>query len=253
MGKLSFNLEEKVFVVTGGSRGIGLEITKMLLDQKAKVAICGRKQEGLEAAAAALKAGDDLLAVPAHVARAEDVDVLFNRTLEVFGRVDGLINNVGMNIVTGLVDADPGLWNKIIDSNLNATFLCSRTAGQIMQKQKKGKIVSISSLAGRRSAPFMGIYGVAKAGIEMMTKVIAQELAAYNIQVNAVAPGMVRTKFSEPFWSNDEIYEQIIKTIPLARIAEPVDVAWAVLFLCSEASDFITGQTMMVDGGASAV
>jgi len=99
----------------------------------------------------------------------------------------------------------------------------------------------------------MGIYGVAKAGIEMMTKVIAQELAAYNIQVNAVAPGMVRTKFSEPFWSNSEIYEQIIKTIPLARIAEPVDVAWAVLFLCSEASDFITGQTMMVDGGASAV
>jgi 2-deoxy-D-gluconate 3-dehydrogenase len=122
-----------------------------------------------------------------------------------------------------------------------------------MREQKKGKIVSISSIAGRRSAPFMGIYGVAKAGIEMMTKVIAQELAAFNIQVNAVAPGMVRTKFSEPFWSNEEIYEQIIKTIPLARIAEPVDVAWAVLFLCSEASDFITGQTLMVDGGASAV
>jgi 2-deoxy-D-gluconate 3-dehydrogenase len=99
----------------------------------------------------------------------------------------------------------------------------------------------------------MGIYGVAKAGIEMMTKVIAQELAADNIQVNAVAPGMVRTKFSEPFWSNSEIYEQIIKTIPLARIAEPVDVARAALFLCSEASDFITGQTLMVDGGASAV
>ena len=253
MEKLSFNLADKVFVVTGGSRGIGLEITRMLLDQKAKVAICGRKQEGLEAAAAELKAGGDLLTVSAHVARTEDVDVLFRRTLEVFGRVDGLINNVGMNIVTGLVDADPGLWNKIIDSNLNATFLCSRTAGQIMREQKRGKIVSISSLAGRRSAPFMGVYGVAKAGIEMMTKVIAQELAAYNIQVNAVAPGMVRTKFSEPFWSNNEIYEQIIKTIPLARIAEPVDVAWAVLFLCSEASDFITGQTMMVDGGASAV
>jgi 2-deoxy-D-gluconate 3-dehydrogenase len=99
----------------------------------------------------------------------------------------------------------------------------------------------------------MGIYGVAKAGIEMMTKVMAQELAPFNIQVNAVAPGMVRTKFSEPFWSNDEIYEQIVKTIPLARIAEPADVAGAVLFLCSEASDFITGQTVMVDGGASAV
>jgi len=253
MGKLSFNLEDKVFVVTGGSRGIGLEIAGMLLDQEARVVICGRKQDGLDAAAAELNAGDNLLAVPAHVAKAEDVDGLFSRTLEVFGRIDGLINNVGMNIVTGLVDADPGLWNKIIDSNLNATFLCSRKAGQMMREQGAGKMVSISSLAGRRSAPFMGIYGVAKAGIEMMTKVIAQELAAFNIQVNAVAPGMVRTKFSEPFWSNSEIYEQIIKTIPLGRIAEPVEVARAVLFLCSEASDFITGQTLMVDGGASAV
>jgi len=253
MGSLSFNLENKVFVVTGGSRGIGLEITRMLLDQKARVAICGRKQEGLDAAAAELDAGDNLIAVPSHVARTEDVEGLFNRVLEIFGNVDGLINNVGMNIVTGLVDADPGLWNKIIDSNLNGTFLCSRKAGQIMREQKRGKIVSISSLAGRRSAPFMGIYGVAKAGIEMMTKVMAQELAAFNIQVNAVAPGMVRTKFSEPFWSNSEIYEQIIKTIPLGRIAEPSDVAWTVLFLCSEASDFITGQTLMVDGGASAV
>jgi 2-deoxy-D-gluconate 3-dehydrogenase len=253
MGKLSFNLADRVFVVTGGSRGIGLEIAGMLLTQKAKVVICGRKQDGLDAAAAELNAGDNLLAVPAHVAKADDVDGLFSRTLEGFGRIDGLINNVGMNIVTGLVDADPGLWNKIIDSNLNATFLCSRKAGQMMREQGTGKIVSISSLAGRRSAPFMGIYGVAKAGIEMMTKVIAQELAAFNIQVNAVAPGMVRTKFSEPFWSNSEIYEQIIKTIPLGRIAEPVDVARAVLFLCSEASDFITGQTLMVDGGASAV
>jgi len=253
MAKLSFNLEDKVFVVTGGSRGIGLEIARMLIDQKARVIICGRKPEGLEAAVAELNAGANLLAVPAHAARAEDVDDLFNRALEAFGHVDGLINNVGMNIVTGLVDADPGLWNKIIDSNLNGTFLCSRKAGQIMREQKKGKIVSISSLAGRRSAPFMGIYGVAKAGIEMMTKVIAQELAAFNIQVNAVAPGMVRTKFSEPFWSNSEIYEQIVKTIPLGRIAEPADVAGTVLFLCSEVADFITGQTLMVDGGASAV
>ena len=253
MGNLSFNLADKVLVVTGGSRGIGLEIAGMLLDQKARVVICGRKQDGLEAAAAELNAGDNLLAVPAHVAKADDVESLFNHTMESFGRIDGLINNVGMNIVTGLVDADPGLWNKIIDSNLNATFLCSRKAGQMMREQRRGKIVSISSLAGRRSAPFMGIYGVAKAGIEMMTKVIAQELAAFNIQVNAVAPGMVRTQFSEPFWSNSEIYEQIIKTIPLGRIAEPVDVARAVLFLCSEASDFITGQTLMVDGGASAV
>ena len=253
MSNLLFNLEDKVFVVTGGSRGIGFEIARMLLDQKAKVVICARKQEGLEAATARLSAGENLLTVQAHVAKNDKVEELFNRTLNAFGKIDGLINNVGMNIVTGLVDADPGLWGKIIDTNLYGTFLCSRKAGQIMRTQKKGKIISISSIAARRSAPAMGIYGVAKAGIEMMTKVLSQELAPFNIQVNAVAPGMVRTKFSEPFWSNTELYDQIVKSIPLGRIAEPGDVAWPVIFLCSEASNFITGQTLMVDGGASAI
>jgi 2-deoxy-D-gluconate 3-dehydrogenase len=253
MGNLSFNLENKVFMVTGGSRGIGLELAGLLLDQKAHVVICGRKQEGLDAAVARFSAGDRLLSVRAHVAQKEDVDELFSRALKTFGRIDGLINNVGMNIVTGLVDADPGLWKKIIDTNLSGTFLCAAKAGQIMREQKQGKIISISSIAARRSAPAMGIYGIAKAGIEMMTKVLAQELAPFNIQVNSVAPCMVKTKFSQPFWSNSDLYEQIVKTIPLGRIAEPADVAWPVLFLCSEASDFITGQTIMVDGGASAI
>ena len=189
----------------------------------------------------------------AHVAQNEDVENLFNQALNRFGRIDGLVNNVGMNIATGLVDADPGLWNKIIDTNLSGSFLCARRAGQILRENKKGKMVNISSIAARRAAPAMGVYGVAKAGIEMMTKVLAQELAPFNIQVNSVAPCMVKTKFSEPFWSNQEIHDHIIKTIPLGRIADPVDVAMPVLFLCSEASNFITGQTMMVDGGASAI
>ena len=253
MGNLSFNLQDKVFVVTGGSRGIGLEIARLLLEQKARVVICGRKQEGLDEAGRKLNGGEGLIVVQAHVAKAEEVDRLFDTAMKAFGSIDGLINNVGMNIGTGVVDADPGLWNKIIDSNLNGTFLCARKAGQIMREQKTGKIVSLSSIAGRRSAPFMGIYGVAKAGIEMMTKVMAQELAAFNIQVNAIAPCMVRTKFSEPFWSNAEFYDQIVKAIPMGRIAEPADVAWPVLFLCSEASDFMTGQTLMVDGGSSVI
>ena len=253
MAKLSFDLEDKVFVVTGGSRGIGLEIARLLLEQAARVVICGRKEEGLEAASHELDGGSRLLAVPTHIGKSDAVDRLFEMTVEKFGALDGLVNNVGMNIATGVVDADPGLWQKIIDTNLNGTYLCSRKAGQMMREQKKGKIVSISSIAARRAAPFMGIYGVAKAGIEMMTRVMAQELAPFNIQVNAVAPGMVKTKFSQPFWSNAEIHEQVVKAIPLGRIAEPADVAWPVLFLCSQASDFITGQTLMVDGGASAV
>jgi len=178
---------------------------------------------------------------------------MFDQALETFGTVDALVNNVGMNIVTGTVDADFGLWQKIVDSNLNGTFLCARKAGQIMREKQQGKIVSITSIAARRAAPFMGVYGIAKAGIEMMTQVLAQELAPFNIQVNAVAPCMVRTKFSEPFWSNPDIYEQVVKTIPLGRIAEPADVAHPTLFLCSAAADFITGQTLVVDGGATAV
>ena len=252
MGELSFNLTDRVFIVTGGSRGIGLEIAKQLLTQKAKVVICGRKKENLDAAVAELNADSDALAVAAHVAQPEDVENLFDQALDRFGRLDGLVNNVGMNIATGLADADPGLWQKIIDTNLSGTFLCARKAGQVLRENKKGKIVNISSIAARRAAPFMGIYGVAKAGIEMMTKVLAQELAPFNIQVNAIAPCMVKTKFSEPFWSNQEIYDHIIKTIPMGRIAEPLDVALPVLFLCSQASDFMTGQTLMVDGGASA-
>ena len=253
MSSINYNLEDKVFVVTGGSRGIGLEIARLLLQQQARVVICGRKQEGLDLASQELGAGDNLLTVQAHVAKNEEIDALFDQTLDRFGKLDGLINNVGMNIITGVVDADPGLWHKIIDSNLNGNFLCSRKAGQIMRKQQSGKIVNISSIAARRSAPAMGIYGIAKAGIEMLTKVLAQELAPFNIQVNAVAPCMVRTAFSEPFWSNAEFYDQIVKAIAMGRIDEPADVAWPVLFLCSDASNFMAGQTLMVDGASSAI
>lgn len=253
MSNLSYGLDGRVFVITGGSRGIGFEIAKLLIGQNAKVVICGRKKEGLEAAKEALAGGNNIQAIQAHVAKEADVENLFDKALEYFGKVDGLINNVGMNLITSVADADYSLWQKIIESNLNGTFLCSKKAGQIMRNQKRGKIVSISSIAARRSAPAMGIYGIAKAGIEMMTKVLAQELAPFDIQVNAVAPGMVKTKFSEPFWSNSDIYNQIVKTIPLGRIAEPADVAHPVLFLCSDASNFITGQTIMVDGGASAI
>jgi NAD(P)-dependent dehydrogenase (short-subunit alcohol dehydrogenase family) len=254
MSNLSYNLDDKVFLVTGGSRGIGLEIAKLLLEQNARVVVCGRKQIGLDAAKEAFRAkADRLLAVQAHIGNVEDVDNLFEQTMSTFGRLDGLINNVGMNIVTSVVDADPSLWQKIIDSNLTGTFRCSQKAAKIMRKNKTGKIVSISSIAARRSAPAMGIYGVAKAGIEMMTKVLAMELAPFNIQVNAVAPCMVRTDFSKPFWSNDELRKEIVKSIPLGRIPDPIDIAHPALFLCSKGADFITGQTIMVDGGATAI
>lgn len=253
MGKLSYNLDGKVILVTGGSRGIGLEFAKVLLEQNAKVVICGRKQEGLDNAKMELDAGKNLLTVAAHIAKEEDVDNLFKDTISNFGKIDALINNAGMNFPATLLDAESTVWQKIIDSNLTGTFLCCKKAGNIMKDQKHGKIVTISSLAGRRAAPFMGIYGIAKAGIEMMTKVLALELAPFNIQVNAVAPAMVKTNFSKPFWSNKDMCKQIIKSVPLGRIADPIEIVHPALFLCSDGASFITGQTIMVDGGSSAI
>jgi NAD(P)-dependent dehydrogenase (short-subunit alcohol dehydrogenase family) len=254
MGSIRYGLEDRVFVVTGGSRGIGLAIAAELLGQGASLAICGRKQDTLDAAMESLGGGKRAIAVSAHIARDEDVGRLFDEVMKTFGRVDALINNVGMNLLTGSVtDTEPGLWQKIMDTNLNGTFLCSRRAAKIMQSQKRGKIVTVSSVAGRKASPGMGIYGIAKAGVEMLTRVLASELAAFNIQVNAVAPAMVRTEFSKPFWSNEVIYEQVVRGIPLGRIAEPLDVVHPVLFLASDAADFITGQTLLVDGGATAV
>ncbi|MFP4667843.1 MAG: SDR family NAD(P)-dependent oxidoreductase [Desulfosalsimonas sp.] len=254
MENLWFGLEDKVFVITGGSRGIGLETARALLNQKAKVVICARKQDGLERAQEDLQGGENLLAVKAHVAKQDEVGLLFETAAKKFGRVDVLVNNMGMNLPTGeLVETESGAWQKIIDSNLTGTYLCSRKAGSMMREQKSGSIVSVTSTAAHRASPGMNIYGIAKAGIEMMTKNLASELAPYNIRVNAVAPTMVRTDFSKPFWSNQEIYDMVVKNIPMGRIAEPEDVVKPVLFLASEGASFITGQTIMVDGGSAVV
>ncbi|MFW6334678.1 MAG: SDR family NAD(P)-dependent oxidoreductase [Desulfosalsimonas sp.] len=254
MSGLWFGIEDKVFVVTGGSRGIGLETARELLRQKARVAVCGRKQENLDSAEKELQGGDFLLTVQAHVAKEPDVDRLFDSVMEKFGRVDVLINNVGMNLPTGaLVDTEPSTWQKILESNLTGAFLCARRAGRIMREQKSGKIVNVTSTAAHRAAPGLNVYGIAKAAIEMMTKNLASELAADNIRVNSVAPSMVRTDFSRPFWSNQEIHDMVVKDIPMARIAEPEDVVKPVLFLASEGASYITGQTLIVDGGSTAV
>jgi 2-deoxy-D-gluconate 3-dehydrogenase len=172
---------------------------------------------------------------------------------ETFGRLDILVNNVGMNILTpSVAEAEETLWDKIIQTNLRGTFLVTKAGVRLMKRNGGGKIVNISSIAGRKAAPGMGIYCVAKAGVDMLTQVLAVELAGNNIQVNGVAPCMIKTPFSKPFWSNEGLLKQITQTIPLGRIAETGDVVGSVLFLASHFSDFITGEVLTVDGGSMA-
>ena len=254
MNKRDIALSGKVALVTGGSRGLGRDMALAMAERGAQVAICGRKKENLDQAVQEFRnRGLDVLAQSANVGRSDEVKTLFNALGERFGRLDILINNVGTNILTpSVVEADEGLWDKIIQTSLKSAFLVSRQAVPMMKQGGGGKIVNISSIAARKATRGMGIYCVAKAGLEMLTKVLAVELAPDGITVNAVAPCMVKTKFSEPLWSNDGIYNEIIKTIPVGRIAETGDVVGAVLFLVSDLSEFVTGEVITVDGGSMA-
>ncbi|MBW2033597.1 MAG: SDR family oxidoreductase [Deltaproteobacteria bacterium] len=254
MSEMGLDLSGKVALVTGGSRGLGMAIATAMAGKGADVAICGRKQENLDQAVKAFgQKGIKVMARVANVGKSSEIADLFQAVEQQFGKLDILVNNVGMNILTPSVsEVDEGLWDKIIESNLKGTYLASSRAVGLMKKAGGGKIINISSIAARKAAMGMGIYCVAKAGVEMLTKVLAVELSQYNINVNAVAPGMVKTKFSQPFWSNEGMLKELTKTIPMGRIAETDDVVGAVLFLASGLSDFVTGEIITVDGGAMA-
>jgi len=251
MGEKNIDLSGKVALVTGGSRGLGRDIALAMAQRGAEIAICGRKKENLDKAVEEFHTrGLDLMAVCANVGKSDQVKALIQAIEEKFGRLDILINNVGMNILTpSVVETDEGLWDKILESNLKGPFLVSSHSSTLMKNSGGGKIVNISSIAARKASRGMGVYCVAKAGVEMLTRVLAVELALEHINVNAVAPGMVRTKFSQPFWSDESLLKEVVRTIPLGRIAETGDVVGAVLFLVSNLSGFITGEIITVDGG----
>ncbi|MCF8063216.1 MAG: SDR family oxidoreductase [Deltaproteobacteria bacterium] len=253
MGTDRIDFTGKTALVTGGSRGLGLAMAGAFAEKGAHVAICGRKQENLDRAVQELKAkGLQVLAHPAHMGKADQVDALFTAVEETFGRLDILVNNVGMNLPTpSVAEVEEGLWDKILEGNLKSAFLASGRAVPMMKARGGGRIVNISSIAARKATRGMGVYCVAKAGLEMYTRVLAAELAGDGICVNAVAPGMVRTGFSKPFWGNEALLQQITASIPMGRIAETGDVVGAVLFLCSSWADYITGEVVTVDGGGS--
>jgi NAD(P)-dependent dehydrogenase (short-subunit alcohol dehydrogenase family) len=254
MSEKNLDLSGKVAVVTGGSRGLGKAIALAMAKKGASVVICGRKQEGLDQAKKEFgEMGLEMMAQAAHVGKSDQVGALFQAVEERFGRLNILVNNVGMNLLTpSVTGSDEALWDKIIESNLKGPYLVSSQAAKLMKKAGGGKIINISSIAAQKAAMGMGIYCVAKAGVDMLTKVLAVELAQDHINVNAVAPCVVRTQFSQPFWSNDSLLKEITRTIPMGRIAEIDDVVGTVLFLASGLSDFVTGEVINVDGGSMA-
>jgi NAD(P)-dependent dehydrogenase (short-subunit alcohol dehydrogenase family) len=248
-----FPLEGKVALITGASRGIGRAIALRFAQAGAKVVVSSRKQERVQAAADEIAtAGGQALAIQAHVGQPNDVALLVARTVETFGRVDIAVNNAATNPHFGpLLTADEAQWDKILDTNIKGCFRVCKAVAPHMETQDGGKIINLASIAGLRPSPGMGIYGISKAAIIMLTKTLALELGPANIQVNAIAPGVIKTRFSQLLWQTPQIAEPILSHLPLGRFGEPEDVAGLALYLASPASDYVTGGVFLVDGGLS--
>jgi NAD(P)-dependent dehydrogenase (short-subunit alcohol dehydrogenase family) len=248
-----FSLEGKVAVVIGASRGIGRAIALRFAQAGAKVVVCSRKLEGVESVADEIKdVGGEALALQVHVGRPEDLSVLVAQTLETFGRLDVAVNNAGTNPHYGpLLTADEGQVEKTLDVNLKGVFRGCKAVAPQMEKQGSGKIINIASVAGLRPGSGMGLYSISKAGVIMLTQVLAVELGPANIQVNAIAPGVIKTRFSRVLWETPEIAEPALRSLPAGRFGEPEEVASLALYLASPASDYVTGAVFVMDGGQS--
>ena len=238
-------------MITGASRGIGRAIALRLARAGAKVVVSSRKMENVQVVAKEIEsAGGEALACQAHVGRPEDVTTLVTRTIEAFGRVDVVINNAATNPHFGpMLTADEGQWDKIFDTNAKGVFRVCKAVVPQMEAQGGGKIINLSLVAGLRPSPGMGIYGISKAAIIMLTQVLAIELGHANIQVNGIAPGVIKTRFSQMLWQTPQIAKPILARLPINRFGEPEDVAGMALYLASPASDYVTGATFLVDGG----
>lgn len=246
-----FQLTEKVALITGGTRGIGLAIAKAYAAAGASVVVASRKQANVDAAVSTIRAeGGTAVGFAAHTGSAEAVAALVTRAVNAFGGVDILVNNAATNPHFGpILTAEESHWDKILDVNVKGYFRMIKACAPIMQARGGGKIINMASIAGRIPLPGMGVYSVSKAAVIMLTEALAVELAAMNIQVNAIAPGLVKTKFSAALWQNPQIYEAVTRAIPQRRMADPEEIAGIALYLASSASAFTTGATMVVDGG----
>jgi len=256
-----FSLEGKTAIVTGGGTGIGKSITVEFARAGADVVVGGRRLPPLEETAREVRTlGRRSLAVQTDVRKKADVDNLVQRTMDEFGVIDIMVNNSahpghGRGLdhdLSNMDDAsDEDLWDEIIDINLKGVYLCCRAVFKIMKERMQGNIINMSSVSGLQSffSKKCDTYDISKAGVTMLSRGLAWELSPYNVRVNCIAPGPIKTQMPRRLWQDPEVLKQFEASILLGRIGEPIDVATVALFLACDASNFITGQTIIVDGG----
>jgi dehydrogenase/reductase SDR family protein 4 len=243
-------LKDRIALVTGASRGIGRAIAQTFIREGATVVICGRKRDTLEAVAREL--GEDAIPVPCHVGRMEELQQMVDTVHDRFGRIDILVNNAATNVAQGpALSIDDGQFDKMIGVNLKSVFRLIRLIGPGMCNRGYGSIINIASISGLRPQ-FEGLmYSATKAALIMMTQNYALELGPSGVRVNAIAPGLIRTVLSEYYWKDETRRNRHLDSQPIKHLGEPQEVAEIALMLASDRSSYLTGQTIVVDGGAT--
>jgi NAD(P)-dependent dehydrogenase (short-subunit alcohol dehydrogenase family) len=249
-----FDLSKKVAIVTGGSQGIGMFIAKGLANMGADVAIVNRRDETGKRAISELKRlyGVNAISIVASVIDSNAVEAMVERVIREFGRIDILVNNAGIIIRSSIEQMSEKEWDQVLDTNLKGSWLCSRAVANYMLPHQKGKIINISSVASMLGLTNRAAYCASKGGVSALTRAMAVEWAKYNIQVNAIGPGFIQTEIHEDLIESDPTRnKRILDCIPMSRFGDPQDVANLAIFLASDASNYLTGQTIYIDGGWS--
>lgn len=254
MKKLSFDLTGKVAIVTGDTKGLGYGMAIMLANHGADIVVTSRTPEDCERIAAEIKAmGRNVLACPADVSKKDQVDNLIKSTMDKFGKIDILVNNAGVGITRLALDVSEEEWDEIVDIDLKGVFLMAQAVAKVMVKQNSGNIINIASLGGVIASSRLAPYMAAKAGVIHMTKGLAVEWAKYNIRVNGVAPGYVLTPMTEEVVKDERTYKILTGLTPMRRLGTVEEIANVITFLASDASSYINGETIIVDGGRHAL